>query len=66
MTTLRITGMTCGHCVKHVEDALRGVAGVSTVRVDLGAGEAQIEGTASPEALVAAVVAEDYAATVIG
>jgi len=35
ITNLRITGMTCGGCVKHVDRALRGVTGVSAVEVSL-------------------------------
>ncbi|MEA3412016.1 MAG: cation transporter, partial [Pseudomonadota bacterium] len=38
---LRIAGMSCGHCVKRVTDALSEVPGVERVRsVDLGRGEA--------------------------
>ena len=35
VTTLRIDGMTCNGCVKHVDKALRGVPGVSAVEVSL-------------------------------
>lgn len=66
MTTLKITGMTCGHCVKHVETALRALPGVTAVAVDLETGEATVDGTADPAAMVAAVEAEDYAASVVG
>jgi copper chaperone CopZ len=41
---LSITGMTCGNCVKHVEKALKGVAGVKEVEVNLAAGTARVEG----------------------
>ena len=34
-TILQITGMTCGSCVRHVDNALRHVPSVSVVRVDL-------------------------------
>ncbi|HBK67759.1 MAG TPA: heavy metal transport/detoxification protein [Firmicutes bacterium] len=30
-----IEGMTCQHCVKHVEEALKELAGVQSVTVDL-------------------------------
>ena len=33
--TLRILGMTCGNCQKHVGDALRSVTGVASANVDL-------------------------------
>lgn len=62
MTTLRITGMTCGHCRAHVQQALEEVPGVRAAVVDLAAGRAEVEGDASVADLVAAVVAEGYSA----
>jgi len=40
MTTIRIKGMTCQHCVKAVTQALGGIDGIDRVEVDLGKGEA--------------------------
>ena len=40
--TIRIGGMTCGHCRARVQAALRGVAGVHTATVDLETGLAQV------------------------
>jgi copper chaperone len=37
-TTLHVTGMTCGHCVKAVAEELSAVEGVEGVDVDLVAG----------------------------
>lgn len=37
-TTLKITGMTCGHCVTHVTQELEAVKGVKNVSVVLNAG----------------------------
>lgn len=37
--TLKIDGMHCGGCVRSVEKAAAGVAGVTNVRVDLARGE---------------------------
>ena len=34
-TTFGITGMTCGHCVASVTDALQGVDGVDSVEITL-------------------------------
>jgi len=34
-TILRIEGMTCEHCAAHVTEALKAVAGVSAVKVNL-------------------------------
>ncbi len=30
-----IEGMSCGNCVKHTEEALKGICGVKSVKVDL-------------------------------
>ncbi len=62
MIKLKIEGMTCGHCVMHVKQALGAVPGAAAVEVDLASGEARVEGAAAPEALVAAVEAEGYSA----
>jgi copper chaperone CopZ len=40
---LRITGMTCGHCLAKVETALRSVSGVYSAVVDLPDGEAEVD-----------------------
>lgn len=63
---LAITGMTCGHCKKKVEDALRGVDGVFAVFVDQEGGSAEVdydEGRADVAAMVAAVEAVGYGAS---
>jgi copper chaperone len=41
--TLRIEGMSCGHCVKAVTEALEGVDGVERATVDLQAGRAVVD-----------------------
>jgi copper chaperone len=64
-TTLRVTGMTCGHCVQAVERALRDQSGVHSARVDLGAGLAEVsyEGEVPSDTLIAAVESEGYTAS---
>jgi len=52
---LNVTGMTCGHCRSAVEFAIRDVAGVDTVHVDLSAGVAKVTGTVKPLILIKAV-----------
>ena len=32
---IMIEGMTCGHCVMHVEEALKEIDGVTSAKVDL-------------------------------
>jgi copper ion binding protein len=38
-----IEGMSCGHCVKHVEEALEELEGVISVKVDLDGKNAVVE-----------------------
>lgn len=63
--TLKITGMTCQHCVRHVNTALSEVEGVSNVKVSLENKEAVIDVTAtvSLEALKDAVKEVGYTVT---
>ena len=63
-TTLRIVGMSCNGCVKHVTEALRGVSGVTAVAVDLAAGRATVDHEAAVTSLVTAVESAGYEATV--
>jgi copper chaperone len=66
ITTLRISGMTCNGCVKHVDKALRGVPGVSAVEVSLPDQRAKVvhEDSAPVQALVTAVESAGYTAAV--
>ncbi|KEZ75826.1 CopZ family metallochaperone [Salinisphaera hydrothermalis] len=66
MTKLKIEGMSCQHCVKSVDEALSEVPGVDrVVAVRLDEGEAEVEGSADHNALVAAVEEEGYDARVV-
>jgi copper chaperone len=63
--TLKVTGMTCDHCVRAVTNALKGSAGVREAQVDLKAGRAVVdfdEKTTTPGALANAVMDEGYSA----
>ncbi len=37
-TTLRLSGLTCGHCVSHVTEELQAIDGVKSVSIILNAG----------------------------
>ncbi len=50
-----IRGMNCNHCRTAAQNAIAAVEGVTSVEVDLASGTARVEGTASPEAVAAAV-----------
>ena len=60
---LHITGMSCGHCVAAVTQALKAVPGTQDAQVDLASGRATVQGSAPPEALVKAVADEGYGVT---
>lgn len=38
VTTVNVSGMTCGHCISAVTEELEALAGVENVDVDLNAG----------------------------
>ncbi len=65
VTNLKISGMTCGHCVKNATKALQGVSGVESAEVTLEPGAAKITGNADHEALLAAVKDAGYEAEVV-
>ncbi len=61
-TTLKVTGMTCGHCVAAVTKALENVSGVEKADVSLEQGQAVITGDADTAAMIAAIKEEGYGA----
>ncbi|HQU16275.1 MAG: hypothetical protein B7Z66_00175 [Chromatiales bacterium 21-64-14] len=63
-TTLKVSGMTCGHCVSAVTKALKGVPGVESADVSLEKKQAVVKGSADAQALVRAVTGEGYGAEV--
>ncbi|MBQ7309758.1 MAG: heavy metal translocating P-type ATPase [Clostridia bacterium] len=57
-----VTGMSCAACSARVEKAVSGVEGVSSCAVNLLTNSMRVEGTASSEAVIAAVAAAGYGA----
>lgn len=53
--TLTVEGMHCPKCVAHVKKALEKLDGVESAEVDLDAKTAVVEGSASDDAMKAAV-----------
>ena len=63
MQQFKVTGMTCGHCVRAVADAVRSVDPGAAVAVDLDAGRLTVENGQAPASRIAeAVAAEGYTA----
>ena len=42
-TKIKVTGMSCEHCVKRVTKAIESIAGIKDVQVDLKSGEATFD-----------------------
>ena len=63
-TELKVEGMTCSSCVRHVREALQGVDGVLGADVELDGGRARVRHTAKATraALVAAIEDAGYLA----
>ncbi len=61
-----VTGMSCAACSARVEKAVSGVPGVTSCAVSLLTNSMGVEGTASPEAVVAAVEKAGYGAKIKG
>ncbi|WIB26671.1 heavy-metal-associated domain-containing protein [Curtobacterium sp. MCSS17_015] len=62
ISTHGIDGMTCAHCVMSIDEALRGLPGVTDVQVDLVAGgtsTATVTSTAPLDAAAVDAVVED-------
>jgi len=61
-----VTGMSCAACSSRVEKAVSKVPGVESCSVSLLTNSMGVEGTASPEAVIAAVEAAGYGASCKG
>jgi copper chaperone CopZ len=60
MLRLKVSGMTCGHCVAAVSKAVQPVPSVEGVAVDLTSGEVTVEGQPDEQAVRAAIIEEGY------
>lgn len=61
-TTLKVKGMTCGHCENAVKGALEELKGVQTVDVDSASGEVAVEhsGETAKESIEESVENQGY------
>ncbi len=66
MTQYNVTGMSCAACSARVEKAVRAVKGVQSCAVSLLTNSMGVEGDASPDAVIKAVEAAGYGASVKG
>lgn len=63
---LDIDGMTCGHCVRSVDSALKELAGVTVEQVKVGQATVSFDpGTVSSTRIAQAIESEGYGVTAI-
>ena len=65
MTKLNVPEMSCGHCKAAIEKAVAGVDADARVSVDLENRTVSIESSIADAALIDALKAEGYEATVV-
>lgn len=61
---IRLEGMSCGHCVAHVKEALEALENTTDIQVDLGTQSALVETGATDELIRQAIDEAGY--TVLG
>jgi copper chaperone len=62
LLTLKVDGMTCGHCERAVTEAIHAVDPGAAVQVDRPGGIVSTDSQAEPQRLAAAIQAEGYEA----
>ncbi len=60
MQTLKVDGMTCGHCERAVTAAIRTLDPHATVKVDLASGRVETGSDLPPDRLADAIRAAGY------
>ena len=60
ITTAKIEGMSCAHCVRAVFTALGGVPGVTRADVSIGRAVIEHDGSVTPEAIREAISIAGY------
>jgi copper chaperone CopZ len=62
-TEIKVAGMSCEHCVAAVENAAKGVPGVTQATVDLKAGTATVMGAFDRQQVIEAIKSAGYEAS---
>ncbi|ROM77805.1 copper resistance protein CopZ [Pseudomonas brassicacearum] len=60
MQTFNVQGMSCGHCVKAITQALQSKDPAAEVQVDLSAKTVQVQSSLDADAVVEAIKEEGY------
>ncbi|MBI6925523.1 heavy-metal-associated domain-containing protein [Pseudomonas putida] len=62
MHVFTVEGMTCGHCVKAVTQAVQALDSAAQVDVDLASKQVRVDSSANPAQIRAAIEEEGYQA----
>jgi len=60
MQVFNVEGMSCGHCVKAITQAVQSKDPAASVRVDLASREVGVESTLTPQQVIEAISEEGY------
>ncbi|CAI8816954.1 MULTISPECIES: heavy-metal-associated domain-containing protein [Pseudomonas] len=66
MQVFSVQGMSCGHCVKAITNAVQAKDPAASVRVDLAAKEVGVESSLSPEQVIEIISEEGYPVKLAG
>ncbi|WP_145130222.1 heavy-metal-associated domain-containing protein [Pseudomonas sp. URMO17WK12:I11] len=64
MHVFTVEGMTCGHCVKAVTQAVQALDSAAKVDVDLASKQVRVHSSANPAQIRAAIEEEGYQAEI--
>ncbi|SEC99587.1 heavy-metal-associated domain-containing protein [Pseudomonas kilonensis] len=63
MHTFNVQGMSCGHCVKAITQAVQAKDPAADVQINLGAKTVQVQSSLPADAVLAAIKEEGYEAS---
>ena len=66
MQVFNVQGMSCGHCVKAITNAVQAKDPAASVRVDLAAKEVGVESSLSAEQVIEVISEEGYQVKLAG
>jgi copper chaperone len=64
MQVFNVQGMTCGHCVRAVTNAIKGEDPSADVQIDLAKGEVRVQSELANEQVIGLIEEEGYTAKV--
>lgn len=62
MQLFNVQGMTCGHCVRAVTEAIKNDDPTANVQVELASKQVKVQSSLSPERIVSLISEEGYQA----